>query len=376
MVLPEGVFSQISHAASCALIALINGERIQGLPVWIVQEDRLTYDPEGGGSGAEIERQIQESGYGLLEHLEDLGARLGIREVIDYLRNLRIRFSDGDGGRRGRRFQVKSRNPLRPDSVPAWLAEHGRDKATLEEAIADFLDRHERHVLRRHAGKGNINGLPNFLDVFRTMIRLAVSYYRLDVVSPERLIGWICKWLEICFVEANNDNKEPEGYFMSLAENYAGDKKLLQSQLVEHQVAGHLYAALLIAQMARMTLDSKNTGNPAGYLSLWSDRVRIALSTVAVAEPLPTDVLRALKGFEIISDDEAAAWVAPVSSVATSRSGVMFPPVPVDCYHPSGLTRKVVTFKPESLETLLRIQWKLYSGLPGNFPPESAIVPS
>jgi len=52
----------------------------------------------------------------------------------------------------------------------------------------------------------------------------------------------------------------------------------------------------------------------------------------------------------------------------------MFPPDPVDCYHPSGLTRKVATFKPESLETLLRIQWKLYSGLLGNFPPEFAIV--
>ena len=50
----------------------------------------------------------------------------------------------------------------------------------------------------------------------------------------------------------------------------------------------------------------------------------------------------------------------------------MFPPVPVDCYHPSGLTRKVATFKPESLETLFRIQWKLISGLPGNVPPESA----
>ena len=32
----------------------------------------------------------------------------------------------------------------------------------------------------------------------------------------------------------------------------------------------------------------------------------------------------------------------------------------------------MATFKPESLATLLRIQWQLISGLPGNFPPEFA----
>jgi len=36
------------------------------------------------------------------------------------------------------------------------------------------------------------------------------------------------------------------------------------------------------------------------------------------------------------------------------------------------LPGKLETFRPESLETLLRIHWKLISGTPGNFGPESA----
>jgi hypothetical protein len=40
----------------------------------------------------------------------------------------------------------------------------------------------------------------------------------------------------------------------------------------------------------------------------------------------------------------------------------------------SGRAEKLETFRPDSLETLLRIQWKLISGLPGNFAPESAGV--
>jgi hypothetical protein len=54
-------------------------------------------------------------------------------------------------------------------------------------------------------------------------------------------------------------------------------------------------------------------------------------------------------------------------SYGSTRFGPWFPPI-------SDFPEKAETFRPESLETLLRIQWKLISGTPGNFPPKSALA--
>jgi hypothetical protein len=94
-------------------------------------------------------------------------------------------------------------------------------------------DQHCRRRLRRnvalwrHIRKGNINGLPNYLDVFRVMIRLLFVYCRRNIIPREQLIGRVCDWLKLFFVEANEDREEPEGYFVTLTQNYAADRALL-----------------------------------------------------------------------------------------------------------------------------------------------------
>jgi hypothetical protein len=307
--LPDVVLSQISDAASCALVATVNGRRIQGAPVWVLQEARLTHAPQSGESISGIQRQIEESGRGLVSHLEDLGARFGIGEVIDYLRNVRIHYFEGHRcfAPRSRRFLVRARDPLRPDSAAPWITEQAPARATLAEAIYEFVDRHERHVLLRHARRGNLNGLANFLDVFRTAVQLLFVYLRQGVLPHEQLIGRIRRLLNIVFTEAHKEQPEPEGYFVILARNYAGDMLLLREQLIDHKVPGYLYAALLVAQRARMAIDVAPTGNPTDYLEISSGRLRAALSIVGVAEPRPEDVREALREFEIISDEEACA---------------------------------------------------------------------
>jgi hypothetical protein len=177
--------------------------------------------------------------------------RAGMREVIEYLRNLSIHYSSGEEGRQLPRigFRVKAHDPFRPNTVPDWITQ-AREKSSLKEALYAFLERHESRVLWRHIRKGNINGLPNYLDVFRVMIRLLFVYYRRNIIPREQLIGRICEWLKLFFVEANEGQEEPEGYFVTLAENYAAHGALLRSQLAKHNVAaaGHMYGALLIAQ--------------------------------------------------------------------------------------------------------------------------------
>jgi hypothetical protein len=137
------------------------------------------------------------------------------------------------------------------------------------------------------------------------------------VIPREQVIGHICDWLKILFVEAHEEQKEPEGYFISLAENYAADRTLLKSQLTKHNMSGHMYAALLIAQRARMTLEHEPTGNPASYLRRWSSRLKTALGVVGLSEPSPQTVADGLKVFEIVTDEEAVAWVADATTRQT-----------------------------------------------------------
>jgi len=309
--LPEGVFAQIRDAASCSLAAVVHGEAITSPETWIIQEAHLTHEPQNVGGAADIERIIQENGRGLIEHIDELGARGGVQEVIEYLRNLSIHYSSGEEGGRLPRigFRVKAHNPFRSDSIPEWIIQvHG--KSSLEEALYEFLERHEKRVLWRHARKGNVNGLANYLDVFRAMMGLLFTYYRRNVVPREQLIGRICDWLRVFFVEASEGQEQPEGYFIALAENYMADMPLLRSQLVKHNVAGHMYAALRIAQEARMTLERELNGNPASYLPLWNARLKTALGIVELTVPSPKAIEDALKECEIHTNDEESASVA------------------------------------------------------------------
>src|SRR3990167_6792316 len=147
----------------------------EGPLVWVIQEDRLTYEPgEGGGT---TKRRVEETGEGLHELLDEIGNRDGIHGVIDFLQHFNIQFFDGDGNRAlSRRFQIAIRDPFQPDVAQDWL-KGGPDKTKdLETAVMEFVERHERHRLRRHAKHGNVNGMENFLDIFTALVRLLYVY--------------------------------------------------------------------------------------------------------------------------------------------------------------------------------------------------------
>jgi len=307
--LPEGLRAQMRDAASCSLATAVHGEPIFSPEVWIIQESYLTREDDTLGGTAEIEREIRETGRGLVEHLDDLGGRVGVRQVIDYLRNLSIRYSSGEDGRRGSRigFSVKAHNPLRPDSLPKWVLEI-HSKSSLEAALYDFFERHEKRILWRHVRTGNINGISNFLDVFRTMVRLLFIYYRRNVIPREQLIGRICEWLKIFFVEADENETEPEGYLVALAANYEAEILLLRSQLVKDNIAGNMYAALLIAQ--RAVFERSQTGNPFDYLPTFRQRLTNGLKNVGLSAPSSKALKDALKEFQILADKDVVSWIA------------------------------------------------------------------
>jgi hypothetical protein len=114
----------------------------------------LTYEPSEGSSSTQ--RTIEDSGEGLLEFLDEISRREGASAVIEYLKNINIRFYDGAGGVRGRRrFRLVIQDPFRADTAPEWLLNARTQSDDLEAAIYDFVDRHERLRLRKHAHIGD-----------------------------------------------------------------------------------------------------------------------------------------------------------------------------------------------------------------------------
>jgi hypothetical protein len=216
VTLPESALAD-SHATLLAsLIVELPSGRLESMPVWIVQEDRLTYEPGDGSSGTQ--RKIEDTGEGLLDFLDDLGRREGMSAVIDYLRRLNIRFQDGAGGLRGRRrFRLVIRDPFQADTAPEWLIIAKTQSDDLEAAIYDFVDRHEKGCLRRHAARGNINGMDNFVDIFTTIIKLLYTNYLRSVVKRGRLIGYVTSLIEIATSGDQEKNDPTDGYLFLAA---------------------------------------------------------------------------------------------------------------------------------------------------------------
>ena len=141
-----------------------------------------------GNSGRETE--VRETGRGLVEHLDEIGSQQGHAQLIQYLMNFRIHYTDDSRGRGGGHgFRVKIRDPFHPDTMPDWLKLSREQFPSLGEAIYSFADRHRDRVLRRHERKANINGLSNFIDVMVATSKVLFVYLRRGVLTQPQVIA-------------------------------------------------------------------------------------------------------------------------------------------------------------------------------------------
>ena len=139
-----------------------------------------------GNSGRETE--VRETGRGLVEHLDEIGRQQGHAQLIQYLKNLRIHYTEDSRGRGGGRgFRVKIRYPFHPDTMPDWLKLAREQFPDLGEAIYSFADRHRDKVLRRHEREANINGLSNFIDVMVATSKVLFVYLRRGVLTQPQV---------------------------------------------------------------------------------------------------------------------------------------------------------------------------------------------
>ncbi len=248
--LPKNALTDASGALLANLVAEIAGESSEGPLVWVIQEHRLTYEPGEGGSTTK--RRVEETGDGLHELLDEIGNREGIHGVIDFLQHFNIQFFDGDGNRAlSRRFQIAIRDPFQPDVAPDWL-KGGPDKTMdLEAAVMEFVERHERHRLRRHAKRGNVNGMENFLDIFTALVRLLYVYAARGIVKRGKLLGRLCRFIELATKGGTTLEDEPfDGYLSTIVANL-GRGSVLPDRCDETNYLAVIHTALLIARRIR-----------------------------------------------------------------------------------------------------------------------------
>jgi HKD family nuclease len=317
VLLPDSALADSHGTLLASLVAEINGVKIESLPVWIIQESKLTHEPAEGSSSSK--GNIEDSGEGLPEFLDELGKRDGLAAVVDYLRHLNIRFQGGsEGGFGQRKFRLKIRDPFRADIAPEWLIESKTKTADLEEAIYEFVERHESKRLHKHVSLGNINGMENFLDIFTTLVRLLYVYYKRGVVKRGKLIGRFCTFIELATIGKDTQKEQFDGYLYSVYDSLSGDVDLLQEVSDETNYLAEVRAALLIVQSIRFDPDENpqygpKATRPSEVLQSNAKMVAEAIRECDLSEPKPNDVQRALEDYRMFTTTEIVHLVAELS---------------------------------------------------------------
>ncbi len=307
---PESALKDAHGTILASLVAEVGDKLEFSPPIWVIQEGRLTYEPSGEGSSS-AKSKVEESGDGLTEFLEDLGRRDGVSAVIEYLRHLNIRFNDGGAGLHGgRMFRLRIRDPFHADVAPDWLLNAKGDTSNLAEAIYDFVDRHEKLRLRKHAKRGNINGMENFLDIFTALVRLLYVYHVRGFVHRNKLIGRFCDYLEVATSGIDSSQDSSDGYLYTLYDNLR-DVDYLQEVCDELNFLGHIRAAFVIVQRIRYVPGEAATWGtppkrPSECLPDHRKRLREAIKEFGINEPSKADIMKALGEYKMFSVAELA----------------------------------------------------------------------
>jgi hypothetical protein len=308
---PETALAEAHGTIFASLVAEAESYRIESPSIWVIQEGQLTYEPSGEKTSS-LKTKIAETGQGLAEFLEELGKREGVGAVIEYLRYLNIQFYDGrDGLSSFNKFRLRIHDPFQHDFAPEWLQRAKEEFETLAEVIYDFADRHERQRLRRHAKRGNINGMENFVDIFTALVRILYVYYVRKVIDREKFIGRLCTYLEIASAGIDLDNDFSEGYLHTLDKNLSGDTKYLQEVCDELNLLGHLYAALGIVQKVRYVPNEKvkwgqPPKRPSECLPTIKDTVKNTIEGLGLSHPPKQRIIEALREYNMFSSAELA----------------------------------------------------------------------
>jgi hypothetical protein len=309
--LPEAALTDANGTLLASLIAESTSGRSESVPIWVVQEARLTYEPSGSGS-APGGSKVEETGEGLPEFIEELGRREGAAAVVEYLRHLNIRFTDGGDGRlHPRPFLLRVRDPFRPDKAPDWLVDSSAEGESLADAIYEFADRHEHKRLRRHGKRGNVNGIENFLDILVALVRLLYIYYMRGVVPRNQFLGRLYRYLRIATAGIDDSEDFTEGYLYTVHENLGRDSAYLKEIDRETRFLSHLWGILLLAQEIRRAGDESVPGRKqlGEYLPSFVAMLNETRRHLSLHAPTAESLTEVLRGYNMLTESQIAKLV-------------------------------------------------------------------
>ena len=261
-----------------------------------------------GKSGRETE--VRETGRGLVEHLDEIGRQQGHAQLIQYLMNLRIHYTeDGRGRGGGHGSRAKIREPFHPDTMPDWLKLSREQFPDLGEAIYSFADRHRDRVLRRHERNASVNGLSNFIDVMVATSKVLFVYLRRGVLTQPQVIARMRDYLNIFTgtLPQYRDEKAT-GYLARIYSNGNGNPGQLQKTFEERNVAGHLRALLVVAQVVRGSADGSDASQAASQLPMLVDQIKAFENRIGLGRATSVQIGRALEDYEMLTKQELALW--------------------------------------------------------------------
>jgi hypothetical protein len=235
----------------------------------LVQLHQLLREKAAHGGGRNPLQTITETGENLVPYVDSLGS---VREAIEFFDHCSIRFQDGEtSSYRQGQPRWKPRDPFQPDTPANWLNVPSGSSATdLRDAIWNFVERHQWEKLHKHVRRGNINGLPNFLDIFRTLNGLLLTYHTraFDQAGPVIPFPYVTKGmmdnLELLIgpFEPREDAFEGNGFVSAILANVAGDKKIVRERLNDEHVPQMLGAAVEAMVGVRMKARSLSILDP------------------------------------------------------------------------------------------------------------------
>lgn len=248
--LSEEQQSLMRSVVLCDVRGSVEGQIVCSNPVAMAQLGHFARERQPGEAERDKRRKVQETGEHLVEILDDLGT---VRDAIEFLNHLSIRFTDRDAATS--RFLAggwKPRDPFTADSPHDWFAVHSGSVQELRAAIWDFVCRHQKKQLTRHVRRGNINGLPNFLDIFRTLNGFLVTYHSrlspdgMPIISHALVTDGIKTNIAL-LIGAPPDQPDEEAvdcYIGAIEANLGSERSVLPGRLVAEHVPEMLRAAV------------------------------------------------------------------------------------------------------------------------------------
>jgi hypothetical protein len=270
--LDENQIGQIRGAAICEIKGTGEGGReVLSNPAALVQLYHLLRERPAQGGGRNPLQTISETGENLVPFVDGLGS---VRDAVEFFDHCSIRFYDGEVASRGfGQGMWKPRDPFTADTPAQWLnLPAGNSTEDLRNAIWNFVERHQWEKLHKHVRRGNLNGLPNFLDIFRTLNGLLLTYHQRMIgaggpVMPHPFVTTgIGRNLGLLIgpFDTADDPFGRNGFVAAILENVQGDREILRERLREERVPQMVRAAV------EAMIDARKKAQNLPKLDAWS----------------------------------------------------------------------------------------------------------